>query len=243
MEKQQELHFLTILIIAFSASMWAVMSSKIYLPLTWLFFLWGVEFFFIPGSISQPVRRVLKFGSTLLGISLLQIIFRRQGEVLLAVADFSVIFSVGLREAILMWLRFMILFTLAPLLARVSTFKFLHFCTRTGLSLNLSLVLLITLKLLPFIFFEAKRVLWFFRFRGLQFNALLKRDKLSAVKQQIYALLMRSVEYVSYSALALELRGYDQQKRIYIQIKYPLKVLDIFLIGLTALLNFQGLIF
>lgn len=238
----KELHFLTFLAIGFSATLWAIFDIRIMMPISWLIFLCILVLLNNPQEFSIFFRRFSKIGAMLLLLSLLQIIFRREGKVLLAIHNFPVVFLIGLREAILLWIRFMIIFELAYIFAQISIFKFLLFSNKVGLSLNLSLLLLITFKLIPFIFAEAKRGLWFLKFRGIRFGDLSIRDKFMAIRQLIFALLIRSIDYVSYAALVLELRGYGRANVGKIPRAYPLKRNDLSLIGLTIFLNVFGLL-
>jgi len=220
--------------------MWAIFDIRFMMPILWLAFLCVLVALTNPSEFSMFLRRFTQIGSLLLVMSLLQLIFRREGKVLFAIGNFPLVFSEGLREAILLWIRFMILFALAYLFARISTFKFLLFSNKAGLSLNLSLLLLITFKLIPFIVSEAKKGLWFLRFRGINISNLSLRDKVLAMRQLLFCLLMRSVDYVSYSALALELRGYGATNGGKIQQTYPLRVLDFGLMGLALFLDILG---
>jgi len=234
---RRQLHFLTVLFIGTSASAWAIFDIRIYVPSLWLLFLCVLVVVFNPREFLRFLRRFAQIGTTLLVVSALQIIFRRDGAVLLSVGTFPLVFSVGLREAILLWVRFMVIFALAYIFARVTTFHFLLFCDKIRLPLNFSLLLLTTLRLIPYIFSEAKRSLWFLRFRGIQFRRLALREKLRAVQQLAFSLLMRSIENISYSAIALEARGYGQTGVKRIPRKYSLTGIDLGLISLTALLN------
>ena len=151
------------------------------------------------------------------------------------------IYSEGAREAILLWIRFMILFVLAKIFAQVSLFHFLLFMNKLGLSLRLSLLFQIALKLIPFIFHEAQKALWFLRFRGIDLRSLSIRNKFSAIRKLLYAVLIRGIHYASYSAMALETRGYGVQHKVKIRQQYPLALIDYALIASVLLINIYGL--
>jgi len=220
--------------------LWAVGDTHLIMPSVWLLLLCALVFVCDPEEVPLFFRRFYKVGITLLGISLLQIIFRRSGTALLTLKNFPLIYSNGLREAFLLWIRFMILFALAHIMAHVSIFHFLLFTNKVRLSLNFGLLLLMTFKLIPFIFSEAKRGLWFYRYRSVQFRKLSLKNKIRAGKQLIFALLMRSMVYLFDSALALELRGYGGSGRKKLPRGYPLKPLDWGLIGLVVSVNCFG---
>jgi len=240
MKERKEFHFFTILMLGMSASIVAVGSRRIEMPLIWLAVIFIFTIITNPGELSYFLRRLAKIGTVLLGISLLQIIFRRSGIPVFSYGNTILIYSDGLLEAALVWIRFMILFVLANIMSRVSIFNFLLFTNKIRLSLNFGLLLLMTVKLLPFIFKEAKRVLWFFRFRGLSFRGLSLTDKAGAVKQLIFALLMRCIDYVFNTALALELRGFGQEETFPIPRAYPLGRKDIFTLVTLGLVNVVG---
>jgi len=235
-----EYHFLTVLVLGSSASLWAVCDTRFLMPVVWLMVLCAFVVVCEPGEFSLLFRRFARIGVTLSGISLLQIIFRRSGETILSAGHFPLIFSDGLREAVLLWVRFMILFALAHVMAHISMFHFLLFTNKIRLSLNLGLLLLMTLKLIPFIFSEAKRGLWFLRFRSIGIRGLTLRNKMLAGKQLIFALLMRSMDYVFHSALAMELRGYGGGDGRKIPRAYPIKRIDVGLIGVIICINLFG---
>ena len=233
-------HFLSILLLGISASLWAVCDTKLLMPMIWLVLLCAFVLLRDPGEFQRFAKRFVKIGLTLLGISLLQIIFRRNGAVLLSIKNFPIVYDIGLREALLLWIRFMILFALAHIMAEVSVFNFLLFTDKIRLPLNLGLLLLMTIKLMPFIFSEARRSLWFLRFRGIDLRRLSIKNKIIAVKQLLYSLLMRSIEYVFHTALALELRGYGASAQARIPQTYPVHKQDVFMILLLGIVNSAG---
>ncbi|MBN1348923.1 hypothetical protein JXJ21_05900 [candidate division KSB1 bacterium] len=236
-------HILTLFIISISASFWAIFSAKFLMPVAWLVFLFILLFF----SHSQGHRRFLyqvaRIAILLLFVSLIQVIFRREGDVLLAVDSFPLIFSEGAREAVLLWIRFMIIFEMAQLFALVSGFEFLSFCNSVGLSLNLSMLLLVTFQLMPRVWAEAKRAWWFLRFRGLSFGSLPFKQKVVALRQLVFAILMRSIQYIPHASLALELRGYGHAECGKLQQPYPFRMKDFILTGLAVGVNLAGLIY
>ena len=103
-------HFLTILTVGCSATLWAVYESHFIMPLFWLLFLAVWILFIAPKEFTMFLRRFYQVGLLLTIVSLVQIIFRRQGEILLSIKGFPLIFSVGIGEAILLWIRYMIIF-------------------------------------------------------------------------------------------------------------------------------------
>jgi len=241
MENQKnQFHFLILLLLGMSSSLWAVMDRQGLMSALWLFILWGMVLVIHPKEITRFLKRLFHIGSALIVFSLLQIIFRRQGIALLKVGDFTLITFQGLREAVLLWIRFMILFALAFIMARISLFHFLLFTNKIRVPLNIGLLLLMTMKLIPFIFSEAKRGLWFFRFRGLRFRDLSIKQRVVAGKQLVYALLMRSMNYLSDSALALELRGYGRLGHFHLSDSYPLHIRDWAAVFILCLVNGVG---
>jgi energy-coupling factor transporter transmembrane protein EcfT len=235
-----EFHFLTVLALGLSASLWAICDTRFFMPVVWLMVLCAFVLVRDPGEFSLFFRRFTKIGVTLSGISLLQIVFRRSGETILSAGHFPLVFSDGLREAVLLWVRFMILFALAHVMAHISMFHFLLFTNKIRLPLNLGLLLLMALKLIPFIFSEAKRALWFLRFRSIRIRELTLRNRMQAGKQLIYAILMRSMDYVFHSALAMELRGYGSGYGRKIPRAYPVKRIDVGFIGVIICINLFG---
>ena len=174
-------------------------------------------------------------------VSLLQIVFRREGEILLSIKSFPIVFSTGLREAVLLWIRFMIIFMLAYVFAQVSLFEFLLFLNKIKISLQFSLLLLTTLKFIPFIFNEAKKGLWTIRFRGTDIRKLNIKGKYITFRKLLMPLLFRGIHYASFSSLALELRGYGAVNRIKIAQNYPLKMIDYYVFILLLIINLIGI--
>jgi energy-coupling factor transporter transmembrane protein EcfT len=235
-------HFLTILIIGCSATLWAVYDTQIVMPLLWLILLAVWLIFSEPTEFKMFFRRFYRIGLLLLMVSLLQIIFRREGNVLLSIRGIPLVFADGLREAILLWIRYVIIFILAHIFARVSLFEFLLFLNKIKLSFKLSLLLLTTLKFIPFIFNEAKKGIWSIRFRGINLRRLSVKHKYLAFRKLLIPLLYRGIHYASFSSLALELRGYGTTERITIPQAYPLKFRDYALIFFIAIINLFGMI-
>jgi energy-coupling factor transporter transmembrane protein EcfT len=224
-----------------SATMWAVYERKFQMPLFWLIFLSFWIIISSPAEFKMFFRRLAQIGSLLLIVSLIQIIFRRQGTVLFSIDGFPLVFSEGLQEAILLWIRFMILFMLAFIFSQVSLFEFLLFLNKIGISLQLSLLLLTTLKFIPFMFDEAKRGIWTIRFRGVDFGILGIRGKYIVLKKLLIPILFRGVHYVSFSALALELRGYGVTGRVKIPHAYPLRAIDYAVLVCILVINLFGI--
>ncbi len=238
---RKEIHFFTILAMGCSATLWAVSETRFLMPIFWLIFLSVWIIFTAPAEFKMFFRRVSQMGMILTVVSLLQIIFRRQGEVLLSIKGFPLVCSDGLREAILLWIRFMIIFMLAYIFARVSLFDFLLFLNKIRISLQLSLLLLITLKFIPFIFEEAKKGLWAIRFRGIDLRRLSLKGKYIMLRKLLMPLLFRGIHYASFSSLALELRGYGAVNQVKIPQDYPLKLIDYFILTILLIINLAGL--
>lgn len=237
-----KINIVSLLLLGLSATAWAVAGRSVAMPLIWLAVLVLFSLALQPEEIPFFVHRLLKTAAVLIGVSLLQVLFRRSGTPLVSIQGVVLVFSDGFREAVLLWIRFMILFVLARVMASAPIFQFMILTSRMRISLNFSLLLLLTVNLIPFIFTEARRVLWSFRFRGLSLRHLSFNDKGIAVKQLAFAILMRSVGYVFHSALTLELRGYGQSRFGSIPARIPFHRADLALILLTAAVNTAGLI-
>ncbi len=233
-------HFVVILAAGISSSYWAIGTTYIFMPLFWLMFLaiWVVTINL--SEFNKFVKRFLQIGSMLLAVSLFQIIFRRTGVVVLSFEGYPLIYSNGLLEAGLLWIRYMILFLLAYLFAQVPIFNFFIFLNKVRVPMQFSLLLLTTLNFLPFIFQELKSGLWTLRFRGFDLKALTAKEKYYVIKKLLKLMLLRGIHYVSYSSLALELRGYGVTTFAQIPYSYPLKKRDCLLIILMLLANVAG---
>src|SRR4030042_6934333 len=133
-KRKLEIHFSTILLLGISVSIWAILATDYFMPVLWLTILCLFVIFTNPHEFKHFFRRFAQIGATLAVVSLLQIIFRREGKVLLSWHQIDLVFSIGLREAILLWIRFMLLFVLANILAQVSLFNFLLFINKIGIS-------------------------------------------------------------------------------------------------------------
>jgi energy-coupling factor transporter transmembrane protein EcfT len=240
---QLHFHFLTIFIMGCSATFWAVYETKLLMPVFWLIFLSSWIIIIAPAEFKMFFRRLSQIGLLLLIVSFLQIIFRRQGDVVFSIKGFPVVFSTGLREAILLWIRYMIIFMLAYIFARVSLFEFLLFLNKIKISLQFSLLLLTTLKFIPFIFNEAKKGLWAIRFRGIDIRKLSIKGKYLTFKKLLMPLLFRGIHYASFSSLALELRGYGAVDHIKISQAYPLKTNDYCVLIFVLIVNLAGIFF
>lgn len=187
-------------------------------------------------------RRFSQIGSLLLVLSFFQIIFRRDGDVLLSFREFPLVFSEGFREAILLWIRFMIIFELAHIFSQVSLFEFVLFLNRIKISIRLSLLLLTALRFIPFIFDEAKKALWTIRFRGIDIRKLKIKDKFFTFRKLLVPLLFQGIHYASISSLALELRGYGAVDYVRIPQPYPLNIQDYFILFVLVVINLAGII-
>ncbi len=230
-------HLFSILITSASATCWAVAASDYFIPLSWLGLMVIGVVLVDSKQIQKLMTRILTFGSALLAVSLLQIVFRRQGNVLFSIGSFPLIFADGLKEAILLWIRYMILFMSANLFSRISGFEFLLFLNKIRIPFTFCLLLLATLKFIPFILAEARKSFWSLRFRGISFSQLGIKNKIMVISKILKPLLYRGMHYATFSALALELRGYGQASPIRMPVSYPLRWRDILVLFVILALN------
>ena len=237
-----KLHFLTILVAGGSATLWAVYTTGFVMPLLWLIFLVLWIAVLSPGEFKMFLRRFSQIALLLLVISLIQIVFRRQGTVVYAFQGFPLIFSEGLTEAILLWIRFMIIFILAFIFGQVPLFDFFLFLNKIRIPFQLSLLLLTTIKFIPFIFEEAKKGLWTTRFRGIQLRTMGLKNKFILLRKILVPMLFRGMDFVFFSSLALELRGYGVEERVEINRPYPLRSGDVIALVLIFIFNTWGVL-
>ena len=231
----------TLLFLGLTASLWAVADGRGTMSLVWLGLLCAMVYRERPAEFRQFFRRLSKLGISLVVISLLQIVFRRTGASVLVFKGVTLATHDGVLEAALLWIRFMILFALAALLARIRLFDFLALLGKLRVPLSLSLMLSMTLRLIPSIFHEARRVLFFFRFSGLRFGDLGVRARFQAAREMISALLMRSMTYLFDTAMAMELRGWAQPQARRLEAPLPFSRADAFLLALAVGVNGAGI--
>ncbi|MDW7679886.1 MAG: energy-coupling factor transporter transmembrane component T [bacterium] len=238
---RDERHFLTLVIFGCCSTGWALYTKSYLVSILWLstLLLWVI--LRDPQKVGVFFRRIYQMGSLLLVVSLFQLIFRREGEVLLSWNGFPLIFSAGLREAVLLWMRYLIIFVLAYLIATVSLFKMLLFFNKMRVSTQFSLLLLTTFRFMPFLFREVRKGLWTIRFSGIKIAKLKLFEKYTIIKKLLKPLLFRSVDYAAFSSLGLELRGYGKSSRAIIPVEYPLKAADYLILLLTLVLNLISL--
>lgn len=236
------LHFFTVLVAGSSASYWAVVSRHYLLPLLWLVFfsIWIVVR--EPREFKKFTKRFSQVGSALLVVSLFQIIFRRHGTVIFSFNEVPLVYSDGLIEAILLWIRYMIIFMLAYIFAQVPVFNFFLFLNKLRIPMQFSLLLLTGLRFLPFIYDEARKGLWSLRFRGFDPKTLNLKDKFFVLRKLFKPLLFRGIHYVSFSSLALELRGYGISERVKINAAYPIRLLDCLILTMVLIINVFGIV-
>ena len=235
------LHFFTILVAGCSSSFWVVASSHYLLPLLWLVFfsVWIVVR--EPSEFKKFIKRFSQIGSALIVVSLFQIIFRRHGTVVFSFNEVPFVYSDGLMESVLLWIRYMIIFMLAYIFAQVPVFNFFLFLNKVRIPMQFSLLLLTALKFLPFIYDEARKGLWSLRFRGFDPKTLNLKEKIFVLRKLFKPLLFRGIHYVSFSSLALELRGYGISGWVKIPAAYPLKLVDYCLLLLVMIINVFGI--
>ena len=241
MSESRTAHPGALLLFGLTASLWAVADGRGLMSLVWLVLLCGLVYRQNPGEFRHFFRRLSKLGLSLILVSLLQIIFRRTGAAVLVYKGVVLATHDGVLEAGLLWVRFMILFALASILARIRLFDFLVLLGKLRVPLSLGLMVSMTIRLIPGIFQEARRVLFFSRFSGLQFRRLRVRDQLRAAREMIYALLMRSMAYLFDTAMAMELRGWAQPGARRLEAPLPLSRSDGVLLILAVVVNGAGI--
>ncbi|MBL7095728.1 hypothetical protein ISS22_17400 [candidate division KSB1 bacterium] len=219
-----------------------VASSHYLLPLLWLLFLSVWIVVREPREFKKFIKRFSQIGSALLVVSLFQIIFRRHGIVVFSFFEIPLVYSDGLMESILLWIRYMIIFMLAYIFAQVPVFNFFLFLNKIRIPMQFSLLLLTALKFLPFIYDEARKGLWSLRFRGFDPKALNMKEKIFVLRKLFKPLLFRGIHYVSFSSLALELRGYGITERVKIKAAYPIQLRDYLILTLVLIFNVFGIV-
>ncbi|MCK5147334.1 hypothetical protein KAR48_11295 [bacterium] len=234
-------HPAPILFIGLTASLWAVADHRGIMSIIWLIILCSIIYHLQPDEFSHFFRRITKLALTLLFVSFLQILFRRSGQPVLVYKTIVLATHDGMLEAGLLWIRFLILFSLATLLPRISLYQFLVLLGKLRIPLQFGLMLTMTLKLIPGVFKEAKLVMFFFRFSGLRFRKLNIHDRFKSVKEIISALLMRSLAYLPDTALALELRGWDQTTGRRLESPLSMKLKDRMWLTGAIFINLLGL--
>jgi energy-coupling factor transporter transmembrane protein EcfT len=237
------LHFLTILVAGSSASLWAVFSTNYLMPLLWLIVLSTWIVVRESHEIKKIFKLIIQIGSVLLVVSMFQIIFRRHGTVVFSINNFPLVYSEGLMEAVLLWIRYMLIFMLAYIFSRVPVFNFFLFLNKIRIPMKFALLLLTALKFLPFIYDEALKGLWSLRFRGFDPRALSWKQKYIALRKLLNPLLFRGIHYVSYSSLALELRGYGLPGKVKMKAFYPIRIIDYLILLFVMIINLVGIVF
>lgn len=232
-----KLHFFSILFAGCSATFWAVAARDYFIPVSWLLIL--IVFVVLTQRTGMKifVQRFSGIGAVLLIVSLFQIIFRRQGAILFQWNEFPLIYADGLREAFLLWNRFLMIFILAYLFSKIPVFEFFVFLNKIGITIQFSLLLLTTIRFIPFMASEMKKGMWTLKFRGVNLSDLKLKDKYLNVRKILKPLLFRGLQYASYSSLALEMRGYGSYQRVNFPVKYALKLLDYVVIILVIIFN------
>jgi energy-coupling factor transporter transmembrane protein EcfT len=237
------LHFLTILVAGSSASLWAVFSTNYLMPLLWFIVLFTWIVVRESHEIKKFFKLIMQIGSVLLVVSLFQIIFRRHGTVVFSINNFPLVYSEGLMEAVLLWIRYMLIFMLAYIFSQVPFFNFFLFLNKIRIPMKFALLLLTALKFLPYIYDEAQKGLWSLRFRGFDPKALSWKQKYIALRKLLNPLLFRGIQYVSYSSLALELRGYGLPGKVKMKVPYPIRIIDYLLLLFVMIINLLGIVF
>ncbi len=233
----QKYHLVVILALIISATYWTMATDDALVSAGWLLSLLLLIIFSDVSGLSLLFKRLFKI-SLLLGIvSLFQIIFRRSGDVLLEINSFPVVYQDGFQQAVLLWMRYMVIFQVAFLFSRIKMFDFFVFLIKSRVSYAFVLLLLVTLRFLPFMAHQARVAFWTMRFHGMDFKKLKLKEKIFYARKLIKPVLHAGIHYAFMSSLALELRGYGTIERIKLQNRYPLRGRDIVFLMLILFFN------
>lgn len=219
-------HILSFLALTISATYWAVATDTIVISAAWMFFLLALILLTDIRGMKVVTQRLAKFAFALAVVSLYQIVFRRSGEVVWALRSFPLVYADGLRQAVLLWLRYLIIFEVALLFSRMSHFHLFLFLSKCRFSFAFNLLLLVTLRFLPFVSHQVRLAIWTMRFNGADFRGVKLKEKFHLVTKMLKPVLHAGFQYASISALALELRGYGSVDKIDIKQRYPMRWRD-----------------
>ena len=239
--KLNHFHIIPILILGSSASLWSILETRFLMPLLWMGFLSLFIFWTNRNEWRKLVRRILHVGFMLILVSLLQVVFRREGSVFLSIGRLPLVYSGAVREAVLIWIRYMILFMSAALFLQKPSFEIVTFLNRIGFSMRFCLLMLAAFRMIPSIFMEAKRVLFFLRFRGIRIRTLPFTQKIRAFRQFAYALLMQSMETVFATGYGIAGRGFRSTGAGRLPVDTPMRARDYMLITCSLMLSAGGL--
>jgi len=184
-----------------------------------------IAFFYASLRIKKGFRGALKTLQRslplLLSIAIVQLIFRRQGEVIWS-SGFLSFRSVGLKLALLLCLRLITVIYAARILAALSFQDFSVAFATLKLPEELSFMLSYAVHLVPRFLLELKGFVTGLKLRGIDPGKLSFGKRLQVFKLLAVASLAGIIRTSETSATALELRGFRSKgKRTYLHQRKP----------------------
>jgi energy-coupling factor transport system permease protein len=184
-----------------------------------------VAFFYASLRISNGLRGAFKTlrrsFPLLLSIAIVQLLFRRQGEVIWSFG-FLTFRSVGLNLAILLCLRLITVIYAARILAALSFQDFSLAFATLKLPEELSFMLSYAVHLVPRFLFDLKGFVTGLKLRGIDPGKLSFSKRLQVFKMLAVASLAEIIRTSEISATALELRGFRSKgKRTFLYQRTP----------------------
>lgn len=209
-----------------------VVQASIFL-LTLLLYFWKTQF-------SVPITNIKKFRHLLvflLSVSLLQILFRHNGEVLFRIASFTIT-EEGVHYAEISMLRYCILLSMGLILTSIPYTKMLYALTCWKIPYELSFLIATTIHYVEVLWIRINKLKETLTLRAFTFKELSARQRLSILQELLIPLLAVVLKEMNYRVISLEMRAFRLHKNrtLLNEEKLPIRDLLLQLVGLVIFL-------
>lgn len=165
------------------------------------------------GSLIALFSRTKKIIPLLLGVSLIQLIFTRNGTVLVEIGSFSLIYVEGLEKCLCMALRFIIIFTSAGVMANENSRYVIAALTKAKVPYIFSFMMMISIRFIPFFADSFSDALVAIQLRGIELERLKIGKKVRIYGHILLPVVADAIVKSQELALAMEARGFGALPR------------------------------
>lgn len=194
----------------------------------------------LAGGKSDPVYKRVAAGLVILSLPLfvIQCLFVRDGNVLLAAGNYVLLTSRGLNSALCVVLRLLVVSFSAMLLHSGETRDYLLALVQWKVPYEIAFMVMIGIHFIPLLGEEGKNLIFSVQMRGTELKKIPAGEKIKAYSQLLLPILAGALQRAKMMSLAMEIRAFRAfPKRTYMR-QLRLKKQDKLVISCSALLSF-----
>ena len=157
----------------------------------------------------------------IIGISLVQIIFVRTGDILFFIGDFNIVYSDGIHRAITLMFRFFIIVISTAIMALENNRKIISSFAKLHITYLFYFMLMITIKFVPFFQDSFNDAIVAIQLRGIDLKRIKNSLKIEIFSYILLPICADAIVKSKNMAIAMSSKGFncDKHRTYYTQVK------------------------